>query len=66
MITYRDEAVMIITSNLIMAGVLEEGEEAKQIETLAGYDDITLGLALVSSRSLLDMRYAKTAQAWRN
>jgi len=65
-VTVRDKAIMIITSNYIMAGTLVSGDEAILIEKLNSYSDELLGVCLVQSRQMLNLKLAKTAQAWRN
>jgi len=65
-VTARDEAIQIILSNNIMAGVVKPDMTACVIGKLNSYSDKLLGVCLVQSRRVLDLRLAKTAQAWRN
>jgi len=65
-VTARDEAIQIILSNNIMAGVVTPDMTVCVIEKLNSYSDPLLMVCLAQSRQILDMKLVKTALAWRN
>jgi len=65
-VTVRDEMIQQIMGNYVMAGVVEPDMVACTIEKLHSYGLPLLNVCLINSRGTLDLKLAKTAQAWRN
>ena len=64
--TVQDEMIQQIMGNYVMAGVVEPDMVACTIEKLNSYSLSLINICLINSREVLDLKYIKAAQAWRN
>jgi len=65
-VTVQDEMIQQIMGNYIMAGVVEPDMVTHTIGKLHSYGLPLLNVCLIQSQQVLDLKLAKTAQAWRN